>query len=100
MSRWRGFEHDSKGVNRHHKIAKSEWGSNHPDNIELMEVIKHRALHILFLNDKPIEQLQTSLNINTSVLIQDCRKEIETVLEFWKNQGREAYNPNVLKWRH
>lgn len=94
------FEYDSKGVNKHHLIAKSEWGSNHPDNIKTMDVVRHRALHILHGNNRPVEQLQRTLDINTSTLIHDCREEIEMVLEFWLQQWKEAYNPQIFKWRH
>ena len=85
------------GFSRHHLIAKSEDGSNHPDNIKVMENVKHRGLHMLHGNSRPIEQLQHTLDINTSTLIHDCKEEIQMVLEFWAEQGREAYHPEMFK---
>ena len=48
-------------------------------------------------NARPIEQLQNTLDINTSTLIHDCKEEIQMVLEFWAEQGREAYHPEMFK---
>jgi hypothetical protein len=62
-----------------------------------MEVVQHRALHILYGNLPPVLQLEKSVAINSTALSDEFRYEVGKLLSEWKKHGREAYNPNVLK---
>jgi hypothetical protein len=86
-----------KGENRHHLFPKSHWGTFHPDNIQLMQVIPHRAHHIIYSNQEPLQQLRSNLWFNTSTLIQECSEDIRNVLEFWRKEGREAYKQWIIR---
>lgn len=98
MGKGRGFEHSSHGFNRHHLLARQIGGTNHEDNIKIMEVVKHRALHVLYGNLPPVQQLQQSVGINSTALSDDFRYEVWKLLDTWAKEGRGAYNPKVLKW--
>ena len=52
----------------HHIIPKSKSGTNNPDNLLEMRDNAHRALHILFSNDTPVEQYVTLTQLNWNVL--------------------------------
>jgi len=45
-------------ISTHHKIPTSRGGSNHPDNLKNVCVLKHRAWHILFVNMLPEEAIE------------------------------------------
>jgi len=96
----KGFEKNSAWFNRHHLYEKKDGGTNHTDNIKRMEVVRHRALHVLFNptpDTTPLWKLDTLLDLHSSVLIEECKGEIGEILEFWKKEGREAYKPGIIK---
>jgi len=87
-------------LTRHHKFEKQDWWNLHYDNVLLIKDIKHRALHILFPNSKetlPLDKIDFIVDMHTSTLIKQAQEDIKTILQFWKNQWREAYNPKILK---
>lgn len=42
-------------MDRHHRLPKSCGGTNHPSNISLVTVTKHKSWHNLFGNKNPDE---------------------------------------------
>ena len=97
MGKGRGFEYGSEWVNRHHLIAQERWWTNHENNILIMPVIRHRALHILHWNSLPVQQLQETLGINSTAFCDDFRFEVWKLLDTWAKEGKWAYDPNVFK---
>lgn len=101
-SKGRGFEYNSEWVNRHHLFEKKDGGSNHERNILVMEIVRHRALHVLFNqtpDTTPLGKVDTVLGLHSQVLAEECRQDIKEVLNFWRKEGREAYDPRVLRGR-
>lgn len=84
----------TKKTTTHHRICKSQWGNNHFDNRLKMSEIRHRALHILFENSLPNEQISTILDINGKAIIKDFRQDIMSVIDDYWN---EAYNHKCFK---
>ena len=54
-----------RGYNVHHCVPKSKGGTNNPENLKTMLITRHRALHMLYENSTPDEQLMTNLSINS-----------------------------------
>ena len=65
---------------RHHKIAKSRWGSNHYDNIIMLKDLQHRAFHTIFANQLPHEQIETILDINWCALTNEFKFQVQDVI--------------------
>jgi hypothetical protein len=90
------FEKVQHSKDKHHKMPRSHNGGLHPRNIEVMDTVKHRALHILYKNAQPIEQIEQSVKLNESTFDADFLIEMQTLIEFWKKQGRDAYHPDIF----
>lgn len=70
-------------ITKHHIIpqskidkTKTSLHKNHPDNIVMLRENTHNALHILFENQTPKEQLETLFNINKTVLSRYVQEEL------------------------
>ena len=79
-------------LTRHHIVPKSMNWSNTPDNIKKLKDNIHRALHILFSNQTPVEQMETLMySINTTALTYEFKNDIWKILSikddeyFYKN---------------
>ena len=68
-------------LTKHHILPKScEWNSE-PDNINWIERVKHNAIHTLFANDTPIEQIaELMLNINVTALTEQFKNDVKNLL--------------------
>lgn len=86
-------------VNKHHIIPssrKDEWfNTSHPDNIIRIKVQVHNAIHTLFSNETPQEQLMTLAKINRKVYSPKTRKYIEKMFGF----GAEDFYQDHLLWK-
>lgn len=91
------FEKPWREESKHHKIARSLRGTHHESNIIILTEVQHRAWHILYKNELPIETLNSNFEMNKSTLIEECRQDIEELLKFWKKEGKDAYNPKSIK---
>ena len=72
----------------HHIIPKSMWGSNDKSNLIIIGQDLHRALHCVFGNGWPREQLEQLLNINERVISQETKNSIIDLLD---KQDTERY---------
>ena len=74
---------NNKKLTRHHIVPRSKGGWMHKDNIKLLKAVQHRALHTLFANQTPVEQLRTLvLDVNTTTLTSWFKNDIMYILEY------------------
>lgn len=77
----------------HHLCPKSKWWTDIEENyLELPRKV-HNAIHFLFQNKLPAEQILTLLNINASALTEDFKGRVKKVLEDSKDY---TYNNWIL----
>ena len=73
-------------MTKHHLLPRSkEWIDNY-DNILMLQESTHRALHKLFHNATPVEQMKKLVNLNAKILSAEFRYEINRLLEFWEDE--------------
>ena len=86
-------------ITKHHKFESQDGWNLHYDNILLIDEVKHRCLHILFWQENvlPLEKIDTIFEMHKSTLKKEVTEDIKNLLDFWKSEWREAYNPKVLK---
>jgi len=83
-----------RNITSHHCVAKSENGTNHPDNLIRLRAGKHEALHTLFGNDLPNEQILKILNLNQNAFTQDFKDAIQNMV----NEMRGGiYKENIFR---
>jgi len=73
-------------LTRHHIIARQFWGSDHTDNITMLENKMHRNLHNLLDNKFPHEQINMIAEIASTALHPKFRKDLHSVL--WDYTGK------------
>lgn len=76
-------------LTKHHIIPRNweklKW-SNDPNNIKMLKDNVHRALHILFANKSPVEQIEYMMyNINTTALTYEFKNEVWKILSIDEN---------------
>jgi len=81
-------------LTRHHLLPKSKWWNSNPKNILKLKENSHRAFHLIFANDEPIEQIQTLLSLNTTVLTDSFRNDILDILD---NNDEYIYERGIFK---
>lgn len=81
----------------HHLLPKSKGGTNHPDNKLRLRQNQHRALHCLFDNLTPLQQLEFILDLNDSCLQWDFVQDIENVIDGYKE---DVYQIWIKKWSY
>lgn len=69
-----------KKYNIHHCLCTSRWWSNSRDNKIKLDTRKHLALHMLFDNRTPAEQIQRILDISSTALTQEVKSDIIKIL--------------------
>ena len=84
-----------QSTNRHHLMPKSRWGLDNNANILRMWKVVHSALHTLFDNSTPTEQIESLVNINSKVFTKEFTKELFEVL--YDNKIEEIYKNWVIK---
>lgn len=68
------------GLTRHHIVARSLGGTDHIDNISMLEQKVHQRLHTFFWNALPHEQLWIITDIASTALVPSFRKSLLEVL--------------------
>jgi hypothetical protein len=89
-------KNSSPKEDRHHRICKSRGGDDNPPNNTLMNYNKHHALHTVFDNQHPLEQLVTIVDIAELVLVPEFRV---LILDILKIPPQEAYIQEAFKNR-
>jgi len=79
----------------HHILPRSKNWSNNKNNIVKLENRRHNALHMLFENKTPREQIERILDISTTALTDEVKSDIIKILDikdlfYW-------YKPWVVK---
>ena len=70
-----------KKLTRHHILPSSKWWTDDDRNIIMLSNKVHRAIHQIFNNDDPIEQIKTlTLTINWQALTDDFKQRIVDIL--------------------
>lgn len=86
-------------TSRHHIVPKSRGGSNIKENIIRMKDNKHRALHILFSNDDPVEQLwNLTFKINYTALADEFKEDVRLLLS--ETDPEYYYKKGILVPKH
>ena len=67
-------------TNSHHLCARSMGWTNNPDNLLDMPINKHTALHQLFANKLPADQLKKVIWINRTCLTEEFKNDILKIL--------------------
>lgn len=80
------MKHD---LTNHHLIPRN-WktlnGTNHKDNIKILRENIHRALHLVFQNSEPVEQLwDLTFKINHTCLTNEFQDDIKRILSVRDN---------------
>jgi hypothetical protein len=66
---------------RHHINCRSRLGTNHADNISIIEVKVHQRLHALFDNMLFHEQIDFLKKIASPALAPNFREDLEEILD-------------------
>jgi len=80
--------------NVHHLAATSRGGTNHPDNKKRMEVKDHNALHRIFGNQLPHEQILSILQFNKGIFREDFLRCIAS--HILSHRHEEMYQPQAI----
>ena len=85
--------------NRHHLIARSEGGTNDPNNIIRISKNTHDRIHLLFNTQTPIEQIATMLTVNKTVFTDDFLNKIVRLMQMEINNyyKRETYKGTLRR---
>ncbi len=86
-----------KEYDTHHILPRSKYGSNSKDNLISLDMRKHRALHMLFDNKDPREQLERIIDLASTALTDEVKSDIIKVLDirdyaYW-------YKPKIYKFK-
>ena len=77
---------------RHHLVPTSRGGTNDSRNIALINDKVHRAIHCLFGNATPVEQIEGILELSDQILKERYKDAIREVnKEVW------AYQKGILR---
>ena len=77
-------------MSRHHKICRSRGGNYADVNLVELEDKKHEALHTVFHNMLPHEQLAYLIKLNAEVLTAEFREKLLLLLT------EDIYNPEAF----
>ncbi len=69
-----------KEYDTHHILPRSKYGTNTKDNIISLDMRKHRALHMLFDNRTPREQLERIIDLSSTALTDEVQSDIIKIL--------------------
>lgn len=81
----------AKSYNNHHILCQSRNGSNIRENKVKLDIRHHNALHMLFENRTPPEQIKRILWIASTALTEEVKSDIIKILdtkdlEYWYNK--------------
>lgn len=87
---------------RHHKVPESKWGTSCEENIEYIRQTVHRAIHTIFENDLPHEQIKYIADLNKTTyteewekLINDFKTQLDLLIreqKFYKKKCFKYWN--------
>ena len=84
-------------ITKHHCVPRSKWGTSNPENITKLKDNIHIALHQLFANMTPSEQIKHILDINTEAIQWDFRADILKIIDLY---NEDIYHLRVKKkWK-
>lgn len=69
-----------KFYDRHHILPKSKNWSNNSNNLVSIDKRKHNALHMLFDNRTPAEQIERILDLSSTALTKEVKSDIVKIL--------------------
>lgn len=81
-------------LTRHHIVPRSKGWSWEKENIKRLKTKTHEALHILFSNDTPQEQIQRLIQLNYTALTREFVSDINRILQI--NDDEYYYKNGVL----
>lgn len=84
-------------TNTHHLCPHSIGWTNNPDNLKIMPIVKHNALHMLFNNSLPHQQLKRLVEFNKSVFTQEYARAVQELL--YIDEPGYIYKEGILKPR-
>ena len=82
--------------NKHHIVPRSKWWSNIDDNLIKIPIQVHNAIHLLFQNRTPAEQIKSILKINEKALTKDFKQSIFDIIRLTETEY--IYNNWILLW--
>lgn len=80
---------------KHHLIPRSKWWTNDKRNIVALKDKYHRAFHIVFWNDTPVEQIKRIVKLNQTVLTDETKQDLLNLLS--SKDEKEYYKKWALK---
>jgi len=89
-------------ITKHHLISRSNWWTDHPDNIRNLRENTHRALHQLLSDKTPVQQLRRMLELNRNVFVPHIYNRMSRLLyEIEQNEisayKKSLFNPNKFR---
>ena len=69
-----------KHYDNHHIVPRSRQGTNVYNNVVNLDVRKHRALHMLFDNKDPREQLERIIDLASTALTDEAKSDVFQLL--------------------
>ena len=81
----------------HHEIPKSMGGTNYHENIVRLTDNVHKAVHTLFVNEVPHQQLWTVIDIAGESLSQEFRNDFQ--LFIWNYDVEDMYNHKCVRMK-
>lgn len=80
----------------HHIVPKSRDGSNiRANKVELDERV-HNALHMIFSNMTPVEQMERLLRINATALTNEFKDDVSKILNLSNKDSEYVYKQGIL----
>lgn len=70
-----------KFYNKHHILPKSQGGTNVKENLVKLDTRVHQALHLMFANGTPAEQIARILSISSTALTNEVKSDIIKILD-------------------
>jgi len=77
----------------HHIVPVSRDGASHPSNLVKLVDSYHIAIHRVFSNDTPTEQINRLLTINDTALCDEFKHKIRAILD---KDPDWIYNAGIL----
>ena len=81
-------------LTKHHLIPRSRGWNSYYDNICPLKDSIHKALHVIFTNELPHEQIESLVDINGYALSNEFRYDIQDLLSNYAIE--EMYNTKCL----
>lgn len=80
----------------HHIVPKSRDGSNIRANKTELDERIHVALHRIFNNMTPVEQIDKLMQLNASALTYEFKSDVHRILSQWYDDSEYVYKKWIL----